>query len=36
MLVVATVLHFSVALLLNTLFFCMMLVFSFSGREKSP
>ena len=35
MLVVATTLHFSVALLLNTLFFCMMLVFSLSGKEKA-
>jgi dipeptide/tripeptide permease len=35
MLLVATTLHFSVALLLNTLFFCMMLVFSLSGKEKA-
>ena len=33
-LVLATILHFSVALLLNTLFFCMMLGLSLAGKKK--
>ena len=32
-LVIATIRHFSVGLLLNTLFFCMMLVFALTGKK---